>query len=87
MFRDSKIVIDWLNQKCILQVLNLECWKDRIKALLKDFMSLDFYHTYRTFNREADELSKKNLHQPEGKITYYQMEDGLVGMHLFLNLF
>jgi len=28
VFGDSRIVIDWLNQNCVLHVLNLACWKD-----------------------------------------------------------
>jgi len=58
VFGDSIIVIDWLNQKCILQVLNLECWKDRIKDLYKDFRTLGFSHIYKEYNQQSDELSK-----------------------------
>jgi ribonuclease HI len=32
---DSKIVIDWLNRKGALQVVTLDCWKDRIYELIK----------------------------------------------------
>jgi hypothetical protein len=84
---DSKIIIDWLNRKCDLQVLGLAFWKDRIKALILEFLALDFSHTYRAFNQEADELSKQALEHPEGRLTYLQMEDGLVGPNLFLNLY
>jgi len=87
VFWDSRNTIDWLNQKGTLQVLYLTCWKDQIKALLKDFTTLVFYHTYRAFNREGNELSKNVFHQPEGKITYYQMEDGLVGMNVLFHKF
>jgi hypothetical protein len=84
---DSKIIIDWLNRKCDLQVMGLAFWKDRIKALILEFSALDFSHTYRDFNQEADELSKQALELPEGRLTYFQMEDGLVGPSLFLNLY
>jgi hypothetical protein len=39
---DSKIVIDWLNQKGALQVVSLERWKERIKDILKDLQEYNF---------------------------------------------
>ena len=39
---DSKIVIDWLNQKGALQVVSLERSKDRIKDILKDCRNITF---------------------------------------------
>jgi ribonuclease HI len=50
VFGDSMIVIDRLNQKDILQVLNLDCWRDRIKDLYKDFRTLRFPHIYIDYN-------------------------------------
>jgi ribonuclease HI len=86
VFGDSKIVIDWLNHKCVLQVLNLECWKDQIKDLYKDFRTLIFSHIYKEYNQQSDELSKRAPQHQEGKIIYNQMEDGHMGPTLFLNL-
>ena len=34
---DSNIIIDWLNNKGKLQVIALECWKDKITDLIKSF--------------------------------------------------
>jgi hypothetical protein len=67
--------------------MDLVFWKEQIKALIWDFSALNFSHTYRAFNQEANELSKQALDQPEGKITYFQMEDGLAGSILFLKHF
>jgi hypothetical protein len=87
VFGDSRIIIDWLNQKCDLQVMDLMFWKERLKALTREFSALEFTHTYRDFNQEADELSKQALEQSEGKIKYTQMEDGHVGSVMELKLF
>jgi hypothetical protein len=43
VFGDSKIVIDWLNHNCALQVCDLLCWQDRIQTLLKDFLIAAFH--------------------------------------------
>jgi hypothetical protein len=34
---DSKCVIDWLNKKADLQVLNLSYWKAKVEGFLKEF--------------------------------------------------
>jgi ribonuclease HI len=84
---DSKIVIDWLNDKGILQVCALDCWKDRIRDLIKNFREISFTHIYRDFNREADLLSKQAIQQQEGKISYYTWVDGKEGPTLSINLY
>jgi ribonuclease HI len=58
---DSKIVIDWLNDKGSLQTISIDCWKNRIKELFKFFSAITFAHVYREENLEADFLSKKAL--------------------------
>jgi ribonuclease HI len=58
---DSKIVIDWLQGKGRLQVVSLDCWKDRIIEIFKLFQKLTFTHVYREENKEADSLSKQAL--------------------------
>ena len=55
---DSKIIIDWLNNNGKLQVIALECWKDRIMDLIKAFTQIIFSHVYRETNEETDILSK-----------------------------
>jgi ribonuclease HI len=58
---DSKVVIDWLNDKGRLHGCAIECWKLRIKDLLKNFEGIIFSHIYRDFNKEADILSKQAI--------------------------
>jgi hypothetical protein len=84
---DSRIIIDWLNNKGKLQVNALECWKDRINELIKGYTLINFTHIYRELNMEADLLSKRALQEQEGKITYHQWKDGQEGPTLFLKLF
>jgi hypothetical protein len=40
------IVIDWLGGKGRLQVISLECWKDRLVDLIKLFQHITFDHVY-----------------------------------------
>jgi ribonuclease HI len=87
VFGDSRIIIDWLNQKGKLQAISLECWKDRIKDLNEAFRTINFTHIYRDNNKEADILSKKALQMQEGKIVYNQREKGNEDPSLFLNLY
>jgi ribonuclease HI len=84
---DSKIVIDWLNEKGSLQAISIDCWKDRIKELFKFFSAITFSHVYREENQEADFLSKKALTARPGSIAYNQWVDGQEGPRLFLKLY
>ena len=87
VYGDSKIVIDWLNNRGKLHVLSLVRWKDRIKDLTLAFNSISFTHIYREQNKEADYLSKKALQMQEGKISYNKWIEGNKGPPLFLNLY
>jgi hypothetical protein len=84
---DSKIVIDWLRGKGYLQVLALECWKERLSKLLKKFQNISFEHIYREDNTEADRLSKLAMLKAPGSIEYFQVEGGHEGPHMFLDLY
>jgi ribonuclease HI len=67
---DSKIIIDWINNIGSLQVISIDCWKDRVKELIKLFSVITFAHVYREENQEADLLSKKALSERAGAIAY-----------------
>jgi len=84
---DSRIVIVWLNYKGNLQVFSLDCWKDRIRDLIKNFKEINFSHIYRELNREEDILSKKAIQQQEEKITYNKWVEGKEGPAFFLNIY
>jgi ribonuclease HI len=76
---DSKITIDWLKGKGRLQVVALECWKDRIKEISKLFQKIIYDHVFKEGNVVADNLSKQALQQEPGKIIYYMCEEGRDG--------
>jgi ribonuclease HI len=84
---DSKIVIDWINNKCKLCVTSLTGWKQKIRSLIPIFKDLKFEHIYREDNEEADSLSKKALLAPEGRILYSKWQDGQEGPPLSMRLF
>jgi ribonuclease HI len=75
-FGDSRVIIEWLNDRGKLDIYSIEGWKKRTKDLIKKFQVLSFHHIYRVFNKEVDKLSKEALLALEGKITYYQWEPG-----------
>jgi len=76
---DLKVVIDWLLNKGSLQVSAVEGWKNRIKALSKYFLSINYQHIFRNFNVEEDKLSKMALEETEGILFYHQWINGVEG--------
>jgi hypothetical protein len=81
------VIIDWLNDKGQLKACSIEGWKIRTKDLIKNFQAISFHHIFREFNKEADQLSKKALLEPEGKISYYLWEPGGAGPMNHLAMF
>jgi ribonuclease HI len=83
---DSRIIIDWLNNKGKLQAIALECWKDRIFELIKGFTRNNFTHIFRELNEEVDHLSKSDLQEQAGNLTFYEWIDGHVRptQHIYL---
>jgi len=61
---DSKIIIDWFTNDCNLQVISLQPWMSRIRALSGRFDQIKAQHIYRIYNKKVDELSKKSLLSP-----------------------
>ena len=86
-FGDSKVIIEWLNDRGKLDICTIEGWKNRIKVLSKKFQALSFDHIYKDFNIEAGKLSKEALLAPEGRLTYYQWEPKGVGRLKFLDIY
>jgi hypothetical protein len=76
---DSKVIIDWLNNRGRLQASAIKGWKHRTKELINKFQVVSFHHIFKEFNKEADQLSKQALHEPKGRITYYLWEPGGIG--------
>jgi ribonuclease HI len=84
---DSKVIIDWLNQKGNLNAIDIEGWKHRTKVLTTIFQEINFHHIFREYNKEADRLSKQALLGPKGRLTYYTWENGKAGPLFHLKLF
>jgi ribonuclease HI len=84
---DSKIIIEWLRGKGRLQVISLDCWKDKIMALISSFQKISFDHVYREENQVADCLSKQALTIDPGKLTFYQCIEEHEGPHISLDLY
>jgi len=63
---DSKVVIDWFNDKSALNVLMLQPWKNKVKELGASFTQIQAFHIQRIFNKHADTLSKEGLHNNFG---------------------
>jgi hypothetical protein len=84
---DSKIIIDRLTGSGQLNVLLVECWKDRNVELKSHFQAITFQHVYRENNTEADKLSKMVLEKLPGKIEFFQCVGDHEGPHMFLDIY
>jgi ribonuclease HI len=84
---DSKVIIEWINNSGRLQANAIEGWKHRTKELIQKFQEISFHHIFRDFNKEADQLSKQVIHEPDGIISYYKWEPRITGPmnHLVLH--
>ena len=70
---DSKVIIDWDNQKCQLQVAILEGWKDKITRLQSNFEYFAYQHVYKEYHVESNGLSKQSLYLLEGILYNYEI--------------
>jgi ribonuclease HI len=84
---DSKVIIDWINQKGQLQAVNIEGWKLKTKDLVSKFEDISFQHIYREHNKEADQLSKRALKEPKGRLIVYHWDNGQESIPTHLNIF
>jgi hypothetical protein len=73
---DSKIIIDWYTNNSNLQVISLQSWMNKIRALSRQFQQIKAQHIYRTYNRVANRLSKEALSMEEGCIYWSREVDG-----------
>jgi hypothetical protein len=82
-------VIDWCNGEGRLQNLALEGWKECILSLRRHFENLSFIHSYRQFNKLADELSKKALLDKDhfGQIVYTRWRDNVPDITQLIKVF
>jgi len=73
IFGDSRLVIEWLNGKVTINNIFLEHWCLRIRDLVALFEVIQFQHIYRSFNEEADRLSKIGLRGQTGILHIKEM--------------
>jgi len=72
IYGDSRMVIDWLKGKINISNIFLEHWCHRIRELIALFGDIQFQHIYRTYNTEADSLSKLAL---RGQIGFLHIKE------------
>ena len=68
---DSKVLIDYVNQKVTINVNSIIQWMERIKTLKESFEEISFHHVYREKNIVANQLSKEGLDVRYG-VMFYQ---------------
>jgi hypothetical protein len=73
---DSKVIIDWYTNDNNFQVISLQPWMIKIRALSRHFQQIKAQHIYRTYNQIVDRLSKEALFLEEGGIYCSQVSDG-----------
>lgn len=56
VYVDSKVIIDWINEKTI----SLNSWFDKIKELVYTFSRISFEHIYRDHNVQADFIKESS---------------------------
>ena len=70
VFRDSKTLIDHMNNKSNINPGLVTHWIEHIHALNNNFNFISFCHVYRDKNEEANHLSKRGLEGTFGYISY-----------------
>jgi len=84
---DSKVIIDWRDQKGMLQSINIEGWKRRIKDLIPTFNNIYFHHILKEANGEANHLSKQALSTAKRRITYFTWDGETAGLTRHVDIF
>jgi ribonuclease HI len=84
---DSKVIIDWINQKSQLNAVNIEGWKIKTLELARNMKNSSYKHIYREHNKEADLLSKRALKELKGRLSVFHWENGEESPHSHLNIF
>jgi hypothetical protein len=82
---DSKVAIDWINDRSNLNLIYLASWKEQIRCLKEKFEEIKFMHVHREYNTVADKLSKKALNNPLGCFFYEEIiQENVVNAENFL---
>lgn len=59
VFGDTKVVIEWVNERSTLNPPMLSNWMSRIRELIGQFILVTFTHIYKEMNKTTNTLSKK----------------------------
>jgi ribonuclease HI len=84
---DSSVIINWINKKTELHSVQIEGWKKKTLDLSQSFTILNCQHFPRSFNLEADALSKRALSELAGKLSIYHSENGIESPITVLDIF
>ena len=84
---DSRFIIDWINLKSKLHLVNIKCWKQKMQELSRNFIDISFHHISRIHNREVDALSKRALNEVVGRLSVYHWDSGKESPISFINIF
>ena len=81
IYGDSKVVIDWANEKSTIRAPHLEHLLAEIQTLKLIFRQISFHHVYRELNMEADALSKQELAYQPSLMETKEVLDGISAFH------
>ena len=70
---DSSAIINWVQGRSSLSFLNLYGWCQNIRNIESSFLSLDFSHVYREYNKKAYGLSKEALSMASGLLQFVEV--------------
>jgi ribonuclease HI len=84
---DSRVIIDWINQKCQLHSIHIEGWKQQTKELATRFTDVHFQHFPRYHNSEVDALSERALIAVAGCLSIFHCDNGIESTITTINLF
>ena len=59
----------------MLQVTNLEQWKQRLTNVVSNFQYLSFFHIHKELNTQADFLSNKTIGLEDGTLYFEEFMD------------
>ena len=84
---DSRVIIDWIMQKCNLHSIHIEGWLHLTRNLSTHFADISFKHIPRSLNKEADALSKRALNGVVGRLSVFHSDNGIDSPISSINVF
>ena len=81
IYGDSKVVVDWANEKNTIRAPHLQHFLAEIQTLKNSFRRISFGHVYRELNMEVDTLSKQALAYQPSLMETEEMLEGISTFH------